>query len=197
MKEPELKKIIEDATFESLCIVDEKTPSIEEAIDNKKENEVKIDDSFDKCFNLYNDCTKHKNDLLKYCRGYKRVLYLNKVKSLVLNSNNVFYIDESIKKIDEVMEVIHKDQKFLYKIHDSLEILRMWNTIECNETISNIISLIDYKLMLIERYLLDQLSIIDYSKKGIIYSGDERIEEKINNIDNTIIYHNLTLGISK
>ena len=185
----ELEEMIEKAI--------ESFPSVQEALDKKKNEDELIKESFDASFEVYNGVSRFRKDTVNMLKLSSIQLRLAKLLSILLNTGASEYIDLSYDKTKEIVSLIHEDDKIINEVKKSLKLLYSNDVIICNYDLSVLLALINEKTEVLVNILGDYLERYTNAAGGITYISNKNYESKVNELNDLINHQVLKLGLNK
>lgn len=185
----ELEEMIEKAI--------ESFPSVQEALDKKKNEDELIKESFDASFEVYNGVSRFRKDTVNMLKLSSIQLRLAKLLSILLNNGASEYIDLSYDKTKEIISLIHEDDRIINEVKKSLKLLCSNDVIICNYDLSVLLALINEKTEVLVNILGDYLERCTNAAGGITYISNKDYESKVNELNDLINHQVLKLGLNK
>lgn len=185
----ELEEMIEKAI--------ESFPSVQEALDKKKNEDELIKESFDASFEVYNGVSRFRKDTVNMLKLSSIQLRLAKLLSILLNNGASEYIDLSYDKTKEIVSLIHEDDKIINEVKKSLKLLCSNDVIICNYDLSVLLALINEKTEVLVNILGDYLERYTNAAGGITYISNKDYESRVNELNDLINHQVLKLGLNK
>ena len=185
----ELEEMIEKAI--------ESFPSVQEALDKKKNEDELIKESFDASFEVYNGVSRFRKDTVNMLKLSSIQLRLAKLLSILLNNGASEYIDLSYDKTKEIVSLIHEDDKIINEVKKSLKLLCSNGVIICNYDLSVLLALINEKTEVLVNILGDYLERYTNAAGGITYISNKNYESRVNELNDLINHQVLKLGLNK
>lgn len=189
MTDEEFRKLVLDTLNASL--------TIEEAIKEQKENEATTKESFmmtkEICKNVKYFSTKHL--LMMHYMRYR--LYLLKLFTYIIQSENYDMVCDVIDKIIESEEEFKRQNKILNELKSAILKLEKNRADSCNFNICSLLMNINKKEVLLLDILNDYFKKSHLAVKGIQYFGTNENQEELTEINNNIENSIKTLGLRK
>ena len=168
--------------------------TIEEAIDQKKQEKEMLEETYKVCISTYKTIS-YNNRRLDLILNLAKLRY--RLYNLLTAMRYSSMYDGIITKIDEVQDRFQNEKELLTEIKNSLKLLKKNEVIVCNVQIAYLLSLIyDLNEMMIKEFG-EYTRASTLKLKGITYYGNKTYDEEIESLENTINLQCLRLGLSK
>lgn len=168
--------------------------TIEEAIDQKKQEKEMLEETYKVCMSTYKTIS-YNNRRLDLILNLAKLRY--RLYNLLTAMRYSSMYDGIITKIDEVQDRFQNEKELLTEIKNSLKLLKKNEVIVCNVQIAYLLSLIyDLNEMMIKEFG-EYTRASTLKLKGITYYGNKTYDEEIESLENTINLQCLRLGLSK
>ena len=188
LSESELKELVLDML--------NKNTTIEDAIAQKKEDDLLLKKSFWFCNKTCRAVNLYRKRALIVLEFASIRLHLIKLYSMILNPNVTEILADTINKVEEICDKYIEEKKLLNSIKKALSILKKHEVIECNYDILILLSAINdlnEKLMLA---LNDYMESNTMAINGIRYYGNKTYNDDIIALEAEINARCMRLGLT-
>lgn len=189
MNNENLRKLIEAVANEEY--------SIDDAIQDAKDMEDLLEDSFSKSFST---CTTLKRNLLLTLMEFKLAklkLRLARFKLALFNSDTVEVFDNIINKTDDIIYKLTEDLSLVDKSRKALNKLYKYRTISCNYDIYMLHALIDTRRRILVDEYNDYVDVTGTRMDGIYYISNKNFEKQDQEYAKIIEDSAIKLGLLK
>ena len=189
------KKDIEEGLRALLEAVEYEPTTVDDAIETAISIKQMQKETFDESFKIYRKVSNYRRYALRLLKLTRLHLQLVSILPRILNNGSVYYIDNVVNKSSEMSQRISIDNDLVKKIKVSLDKLKKYDTIECNQDICELLVTIYLKTkMLIEEYN-DYMERVETSMDGIYYMSNKNFEENAHNLEMKIEDSAIKLGL--
>lgn len=175
-----------------------KTYTVEEALEDKKEEEKMMAESFESVWNSYNSVTDVRKIAIKNLKEAKfKIILARFLASIISNNNMDEELDNLMNIIRESTKELNGQKELLYKIRIAIEKLQMHDVAICNYELSELLACLFEKDAILLKKAIDEMGRSSIRLRGISTMYDDSHDVKLEELNGKIEEQLLILGLNK
>lgn len=173
------------------------TPSIEEALERKKQEEALFKESFDSTFEVLGGTYTYRRNAISMLRMSKLRLHIARHLAILFNTGYDEYLGDCINKTNDLQKLIQKDDKLLDNLNQALTILYQNDVVICNYDICLVLACLCEKTDALVKEFEEYLETWTNRMNGFSYIGNKDYMQVVDEMDKVIEEKALKLGLNK
>ena len=171
--------------------------TVEDAINQKKDENELARESFDICDKTYSTVSSARIGSIAALNITKIRLYLYKLIPFLLTDGATSIIDDSISKINATKEKLVNEKELLNNIRNSIKELKKYNVYICNYDINILLAALYKYNDTVMLDLQDYMQWCTMAINGITYYGNKDYDKEMEELNDVINNYTLRLGLNK
>ena len=171
--------------------------TIDEVLENKKQEDAMTKKSFKVAWDGYRAVKKSKNVNLMILKTTRLRLQLLRIIALIFNSSSKEILDMIDDKIQEVSSEYISEKDILIQIQKSLKKLQAAKASNCNFEICKLLALLVIKNELLMNSFSEDLDKYRMASRGIDYISSGKTQEELDELNNQIDESIFRLGLKQ